>query len=96
MQDADAILTIMSESSAESKGTQVGLQEGILQHKPTFTARGPEDIPGIMAWMDKLPGNLELCVGGPRASECPEADQMTMEILSVVLGEFCYGHGYFF
>ena len=88
MRDADAILTIMPESSAESKGTRVGLEEGILLQKPMFTARGPEDIPGIMAWLDTLPDDLDLCVGGPRASECPEAYQMTVEILSVVLEEF--------
>lgn len=89
MRDTDAILTIMPESSAESKGTEVGLQEGILLQKPMFTARRPEDIPGILAWLDTLPDHLDLCVGGPRASECPEAYQITVEILSDVLQEFC-------
>ena len=89
MRDTDAILAIMPTSSAESKGTQVGLEEGILLHKPMFTARGPEDIPGIKAWLDTLPDDLDLCVGGPRASECPEAYQMTVEILSDVLQVFC-------
>ena len=88
MRDADAILTIMPESSAESKGTQVGLQEGILLQKPMYTARGLEDIPEIMAWLETLPDNLDLCVGGPRASEYSEAYQMTVEILSDVLEEF--------
>ena len=88
MRDADAILTIMPESSTESKGTQVGLQEGILLQKPMYTARGLEDIPEIMAWLETLPDNLDLCVGGPRASEYSEAYQMTVEILSVVLEEF--------
>ncbi len=88
MRDTDAILTIMPESSAESKGTQVGLEEGILLKKPMYTARGSEDIPGIMVWLDTLPDDLDLCIGGPRESECPEAYQMTVEILSVVLEEF--------
>ena len=88
MRDTDAILTIMPESSAESKGTQVGLEEGVLLQKPMYTARGAEDIPGILAWLDTLPDDLDLCIGGPRASECPEAYQMTVEILSVVFGEF--------
>ena len=85
MRDADAILTIMPKNSAESKGTEVGLQEGILLQKPMFTARGPEDIPGILAWLDTLPDHLDLCVGGPRASECPEAYQITVEIMSSIL-----------
>ena len=87
MRDADAILTIMPESSAESKGTQVGLDEGVLLQKPMYTARGLEDIPGILAWLSTRPDDLDLCIGGPRASECPEAYQMTVEILSDVLEE---------
>jgi hypothetical protein len=38
-----------------------------------------------MAWLNELPDNLDLCIGGPRASECPEAYQITVEILSLVL-----------
>lgn len=30
-------------------------------------------------------GGIELCVGGPRASECPDAYQVTMEILEKVM-----------
>lgn len=90
MRDTDAILTIMPESSKESKGTLVGLEEGILLQKPMFTARGLEDIPGILAWLETLPDNLDLCVGGPRASECQEAYQITAEILSGVLQVKCH------
>ena len=91
MQDTDAILTIMPERSAESKGTQVGLDEGVFLQKLMYTARGLEETPGIKACLDTLPDDLDLCVcvGGPRASECPEAYQMTVEILSVVLQVFC-------
>ncbi len=64
------------------------LDEGVLLHKPMYTARGLEETPGIMAWLDTLPDDLDLCVGGPRASECPEAYQMTVEILTGVLGQF--------
>ena len=85
MRDTDAILTIMPENSAESKGTMIGLEEGVLLHKPMYTARGLEDIPGIMAWLDTLPDNLDLCVGGPRASECSEAYQITADLLTIVL-----------
>lgn len=85
MRDTDAILTIMPESSAESKGAMIGLEEGVLLHKPMYPARGQKDIPGIMAWLDTLPDNLDLCVDGSRASECSEAYQITVDILTIVL-----------
>ena len=110
MRDAQAILTIMPEGSGESKGTQLGVQEGIELGKPMFTARGVEDAEEIAAWLrslasggefetgaaDVMSGSdaengsdaayaIELCVGGPRASECPEGYQVTMEILEKVL-----------
>ena len=110
MRDAQAILTIMPEGSGESKGTQLGVQEGIELGKPMFTARGAEDAEEIAAWLrslasggefetgaaDVMSGSdaengsgavfgIELCVGGPRASECPEGYQVTMEILEKVL-----------
>ena len=66
MRDADAILTIIPESSAESKGTEVGLEEGEHLGKPMFT----------------------LCVGGPRASECPEAYETAKAVLTAVLPVF--------
>ena len=82
MRDAQAILTIMPEGSGESKGTQLGVLEGIELGKPMFTARGVEDAEEIAAWLRSLAsGSIELCVGGPRASECPEGYQVTMEIL---------------
>lgn len=110
MRDAQAILTIMPEGSGESKGTQLGVQEGIELGKPMFTARGVEDAEEIAAWLRSLASGgefetgaadvvsgsdaengsgavfgIELCVGGPRASECPEGYQVTMEILEKVL-----------
>ena len=53
--------------------------------KPMFTAHGPEDISEIIAWLEGLPDDLDLCVGGPRASECPKAYEVTAEILEEVL-----------
>ena len=104
MRDAQAILTIMPEGSGESKGTQLGVQEGIELGKPMFTARGVVDAEEIAIWLrslasggefetgaaDVMSGSdavfgIELCVGGPRASECPEGYQVTMEILEKVL-----------
>ena len=98
MRDAQAILTIMPEGSGESKGTELGVQEGIELGKPMFTARGVEDAAEIVAWLRSLAedrmfgadgasgaGGIELCVGGPRASECPEGYQVTMETLEKVM-----------
>ena len=86
MRDAQAILTIMPEGSGESKGTQLGVQEGIELGKPMFTARGVVDAEEIAVWLRSLAsGSIELCVGGPRASECPEGYQVTIEILEKVL-----------
>ena len=110
MRDAQAILTIMPEGSGESKGTELGVQEGIELGKSMFTARGVEDAEEIAAWLRALAADgsagsdgvvgsansdavdesataigVELCVGGPRASECPYAYQVTMEILEKVM-----------
>ena len=88
MRDAQAILTIIPEESGESKGTQLGVQEGIELGKPMFTAHGVEDAAEIAAWLRSLevagPNGIELCVGGPRASECPDGYQVTMEVLENV------------
>ena len=88
MRDAQAILTIIPEESGESKGTQLGVQEGIELGKPMFTARGVEDAAEIVEWLRSLevagPNGIELCVGGPRASECPDGYRVTMEILEKV------------
>ena len=92
MRDAQAILTIMPEGSGESKGTELGVQEGIELGKPMFTAHGVEDAEEIAEWLRALAADgsataigVELCVGGPRASECPNAYQVTMEILEKVM-----------
>ncbi len=85
MRDADAILTIIPEGSAESRGTEVGLQEAVHLHKPMYTAHGLDDIPQILSWLESLPDGLDLAVGGPRASECPEAYEITAEILTEIM-----------
>ena len=88
MRDADAILTIVPEGSGASGGTELGVQEGIRLGKPMFTARSAEDVPEIVAWLRSLASDraegIELCVGGPRASECAEAYGVTEEILEKV------------
>lgn len=86
MRDCDAILTIMPESSGPSQGTEVGLAEGEMLGKPMLTVTGPEDVPEIISWISTLPDDTELCVGGPRASECPEAYDTAKAILESLTG----------
>ena len=85
MRDAGAILTIIPEGSAKSQGTQVGLEEGEHLGKPMFTVAGLKDVPEILRWISTLPDGTELCVGGPRASECQEAYDIAKAILYQVL-----------
>ena len=88
MRDADAILTIIPESSSESKGTEVGLEEGEYLGKQMFTAAGLKDVSEILRWISTLPDGTELCGGGPRASECPEAYETAKAVLTSVLSVF--------
>ena len=88
MRDCDAILTIIPDGAQPSPGTDIGLKEGEILRKPMYTASGPGDIPGIVKWLDSLPDGIELCIGGPRASECPDAYDVTMTILKGIEGLF--------
>ena len=87
MRDCDAILTIIPEGSEYSQGTETGLIEGEKLGKPMFTAAGLKDVPDIVNWISALPDETELCVGGPRASECPEAYDVTKAILNALIGK---------
>ena len=81
MRDCDAILTIIPLSSEQSRGTETGLEEGKRLNKPMYTAHRIDDVPDILRWLNDLPDGIELCIGGPRASECPEAYSLTKAIL---------------
>ena len=81
MRDAEAILTIVPKDSASSPGTEVGLEEGAVLSKPMYTAEGMEDVPDIISWLQDLPDGTRLCIGGPRASECPETYDFAMKML---------------
>ena len=85
MRDADAILTIIPENSKESKGTDVGLEAGKRLAKPMITVSCIEDVQNIIPWLNQLPDGITLCIGGPRASECESAYNITKAILSEVL-----------
>ena len=52
--------------------------------KPMLTVSGPEDVPDINRWLKDLPDGIELCIGGPRASECPDAYNTAKMILELV------------
>ena len=82
MRDSDAILNIIPEKSEISPGTEIGLAEGAALGKPMYTATGLNDIKDIVKWLDSLPNETELCIGGPRASECPEAYDTAKAILN--------------
>ena len=88
MRDADAILTIIPEDSRPSTGTDVGLAEGERQRKPMLTVSGVGDVPGILRWLDELPDGIELCVGGPRASECVTAYDVAKQVLMEVVRHY--------
>ena len=81
MRDCDAILTVVPKGSKDSPGIEVGLDEGEILGKAMFTACGLEDVPEIARWLSSLPDGTELCVGGPRASECENAYEVAKSIL---------------
>ena len=88
MRDCDAILTIIPGSSEASPGTDVGLEEGRNLGKPMYTAAGLDDVPGIIRWINALPEDTEICIGGPRASECTDAYSLTKTILDQIAEAF--------
>ena len=86
MRDCDAILTIIPANSERSPGTDLGLKEGMSLGKPMLTVSGVRDVPEIIRWINGLPDGTELCIGGPRASECPDAYSLTKAILDQIAG----------
>ena len=81
MRDCDAILTILPEGAYVSPGTDIGLQEGEVLGKPMCTVIGMNDVPAAISWIRTLPEETELCIGGPRASEWPEAYEVARCVL---------------
>ena len=67
--------------------TEVGVREGEHLQKPMFTASGIEDTEAVIRWLDSLPDELDLSIGGPRASECPNAYEVTRLLLIAVLSK---------
>ena len=63
------------------------MREGEHLQKPMFTANGTEDAEAVIRWLDNLSDELDLSIGGPRASECPNAYEMTRTLLIAVLSK---------
>ena len=55
--------------------------------KPMFTASGAADTEAVIRWLDSLPDELDLSIGGPRASECPNVYEVTRKLLIAVLSK---------
>ena len=55
--------------------------------KPMFTASGAADAEAVIRWLDSLPDELDLSIGGPRASECLDAYEVTRTLLEAVLSK---------
>ena len=89
MRDCDAILTILPEGAYVSPGTDIGLQEGEVLGKPMCTVIGMNDVPAAISWIRTLPEDTELCIGGPRASEWPEAYEVARCVLESLSKELC-------
>ena len=88
MRDSDAILTIIPANAEPSPGTDLGLAEGESLGKPMLTVKDAEDLPEIIRWLHELPEGIVLCIGGPRASECPEAYNVTKNVLDEIAATF--------
>ena len=50
-----------------------------------LTVSQMDEVPQIITWLDTLPDGIELCIGGPRGSECKTAYAFTRKMLSAVL-----------
>ena len=45
------------------------------------------DAKAVIHWLDSLPDELDLSIGGPRASECPNAYEVTQILMRAVLSK---------
>ena len=84
MRDCDAMLTIIPDNSGKSKGTELGLSEGNTLNKPMYTATSLDEVPEVKKWLESLPDNIDIAIGGPRVSECPEAYDFTKTMLNLI------------
>lgn len=85
VRDSHATLIISPKLSKFSKGTNLTEQTTKEYKRPYLEVGSEEDIDKIIDWLNTLGNELTLNIGGPRASECPEAYNITINILEKVL-----------
>ena len=74
--------------SEYSSGTSVTEQAAREMGRPYLEVRSGKNAPEVIAWLKTLGNELTLNIGGPRASECPDAYKKTVKILEAVIEEF--------
>ena len=84
VRDSHATLIIRPKGSKLSKGTNLTEQTAKEYKRPYLEVNSEEDIEKIIEWLNTLGEELTINIGGPRESECPEAYQITTNILEKV------------
>lgn len=84
VRDSHATLIISPKNSRLSKGTDLTKQTAKEYKRPYLEVKSEEDVDKIIDFLNTLGDELTLNIGGPRASECPEAYQITTNILEKV------------
>ena len=84
VRDSHATLIISPRGSKLSKGTNLTEQTAKEYKRPYLEVNSEEDIEKIIEWLNTLGEELTINIGGPRESECPEAYQITTNILEKV------------
>ena len=84
VRDSHATLFISPKNSILSRGTNLTKQTAKEYKRPYLEVKNAEDIDKIIDFLNKLGNELTLNIGGPRESECPEAYQITTNILEKV------------
>ena len=82
--DSHAILIISPKQSKISNGTNLTEQTAKKYKRPYLEVESEKDIDKIIDFLNTLGNGITLNIGGPRQSECPEAYQITTNILEKV------------
>ena len=85
VRDSHATLIINPWRSDYSEGTSVTERSAVELGRPYLVVTSGKSAPDVIAWLSGLGSELTLNVGGPRASECPEAYEKTCKILDAVI-----------
>ena len=85
VRDSHATLIINPRLSRFSQGTSVTEQTAREFGRPYLEVRSGKNAPEVIGWLNALGYELTLNIGGPRASECPEANKKTIKIMETVI-----------